>query len=169
MHMCRFEPTHVLFNDGLMMKATSIMPSLRKVSRILIVHTAEQLPFGPFAGGIPGSSYSIGEHKLMQGVDAIWSVSECIKSYTQEHGQIDTTFHVHHPWTYPDSKTHGLPTARKNWNKTAIGFVNPCAVKGASIFRDLAKRCPHFEFVALSSWGTDSKVKEELRQLPNVE
>ncbi|KIY00057.1 uncharacterized protein Z520_03742 [Fonsecaea multimorphosa CBS 102226] len=169
MHICRFEPTHVLFNDGLMLKATSIMPSLRDVSRILIAHTAEQLPFGPFAGGIPGSSYSVGEHKLMQGVDGIWSVSEAIKSYAQKYGQIETTFHVHHPWTYLDRKTHGLPTRRENWGKAAIGFVNPCAVKGYSIFHDLAKRCPEFKFVALSSWGTDPKVEEELRQLVNVD
>jgi hypothetical protein len=169
MHICRFKPTHVLFNDGLMLKATSIMPSLRDVCRILIVHTAEQLPFGPYSGGIPGGSCSVGEHKPMHGVDAIWSVSESIKSYAQKYGQIETTFHVHHPWTYLDSKTHGMPTRRENWDKAVVGFVNPCAVKGSLIFRDLAKRCPQFKFVAWSSWGTDTKVEDELRQLVNVE
>ncbi|KIW11002.1 hypothetical protein PV08_10301 [Exophiala spinifera] len=169
MHIYRFEPTHVIFNDGLMLKATSIIPSLRDVSRNLIVHTAEQLPFGPFAGGIPGASYSTGEHKLMRGVDAIWAVSECIRNYAQKHGQIESTFHIHHPWTYLDSKTHALPTRRENWDKTAIGFVNPCPVKGSSIFRDLAKRCPEFKFVALSSWGINPQVEAELREVPNID
>jgi hypothetical protein len=169
MHICHFEPTHILFNDGLMLKATSIMPSIRNVSRVLVVHTAEQLPFGPFAGGIPGGSYSNGEHRLMKGVDAIWSVSESIKRYAQKYGQIETTFHVHHPWTYMNNKPHALPARRENWDKTIIGFVNPCPVKGSSLFCALAKKCPQFEFMALSSWGTDSKLEKELRQLENVE
>ncbi|KAA8626986.1 Glycosyltransferase family 4 protein [Pyrenophora tritici-repentis] len=53
-----FAPTHILFNDGLSMQATSAqeMPNLT-ARRIAVIHTAEQLPFGPFAGGMPGHKY----------------------------------------------------------------------------------------------------------------
>ncbi len=169
MHISRFKPTHILFNDGLMLKATLMMPSAFDASRILIIHTAEQLPFGPFSGGISGGSCTSRENELMHGVDGIWSVSEAIKKYAKEHGQIETTFLVHHPWTYLDNKTQQLPIRRHNWDKEVIGMVNPCPVKGSSILRDLAKRCPQFKFAAWSSWGTNPKVEGELRQLPNVE
>lgn len=151
------------------MKATSIMPSLRHVCRICIVHTAEQLPFGPYAGGISGSAYSKSEHKLLMGLDGIWSVSQALKNYAREYGQLNTTFHVHHPWTYLDSKTRGLPLRRRNWDKDLVGIVNPCPVKGSSIFHALAKRCPQFKFAAWSSWGMDNKLEKQLRALSNVE
>ncbi|KAK5228797.1 hypothetical protein LTR72_002684 [Exophiala xenobiotica] len=168
-HISRFKPTHVLFNDGLMLKATLMMPSALDASRILIIHTAEQLPFGPFSGGISGGSCTAREHELMHGVDGIWSVSKAIKQYAKEHGQIETTFLVHHPWTYLDTKTQQLPIRRNNWDKEVVGMVNPCPVKGSSILRDLAKRCPQFKFAAWSSWGTNQKVERELRQLPNID
>ncbi|KAJ4518130.1 hypothetical protein HRR83_003415 [Exophiala dermatitidis] len=168
-YLGQFRPTHVIFNDGLAMKATSIMPSLRHVCRICIVHTAEQLPFGPYAGGISGSAYSKSEHKLLMGLDGIWSVSQALKNYAREYGQLNTTFHVHHPWTYLDSKTRGLPLRRRNWDKDLVGIVNPCPVKGSSIFHALAKRCPQFKFAAWSSWGMDNKLEKQLRALSNVD
>lgn len=55
-----FSPTHIISNDGLSMEATSAreMPNLN-VCRIGVIHTAEQLPFGPFAGGMPGDASSL--------------------------------------------------------------------------------------------------------------
>lgn len=151
------------------MKATSVMPSLRQVCRICIVHTAEQLPFGPYAGGISGSAYSAGELKLLLGLDGIWSVSQALKNYARQYGQLNTTFHVHHPWTYLDPKTHGLPMRRRNWDKQVVGIVNPCPVKGSSILQGLAQRCPQFKFAAWASWGLDGKLRKSLTALPNVE
>ena len=45
-HLSLFKPTHVLFNGALSLKAILIMPSLRDVYRVVIVHAAEQLSFG---------------------------------------------------------------------------------------------------------------------------
>ena len=114
------------------------------------MHTAEQLPFGPYPGGVPGGSCAVGEHKLMQGVDAVWSPSESIGKYSYKYGQIETIFYFHHLWTYLASKTHELATRRENLDKAVLGFVNPCPVKGILIFRNLAKQFPQFEFAASS-------------------
>lgn len=86
----RFQPTHILFHDSLPLKLTSLMALPSHVRREFIIYTAEQLPFGPFAGGLTGGSCSSHEHELLQQVDAIWSVSEKIQNYAAEHGGLAT-------------------------------------------------------------------------------
>jgi len=169
MHLYLFRPTHVIFNDSLTMKATSIMPFLKDSLRVCIVHMAEQLPFGPFAGALSGSSCSPAEHNLMRQVDGIWSVSNAIKEYTSEYGQLDNTFHYLHPWTYLDGETRQFPPRRYNWNQEYAAMINPSPMKGGTIFCDLAKRCPQFKFAAWASWGTDEKVRKQLKEIPNIE
>lgn len=151
------------------MQATSAneMPGL-KARRIAIVHTAEQLPFGPFSGGMPGHVSSPSEAKLLQQVDGIWSVSEGIRRYALEHGQLETNFFVHHPWTYLDEKTHAMPTRRNNWDKKFVGMINPCKVKGVQIFTSLAEMCPQHKFLVYKSWGFDEAIEHQLEQMQNV-
>ncbi|KAH6641955.1 hypothetical protein C7974DRAFT_446230 [Boeremia exigua] len=165
----RFAPTHIIFNDGLSMQATSALelPNL-KACRIAVIHTAEQLPFGPFFGGMPGHVSSPCESKLLQELDGVWSVSNAIKTYALTHGRLATKFLVHHPWTYLDERTHGMPIHLHNWNKRFVGMINPCKVKGSQILASLAKMCPQHEFLVYKSWGFDDRVGEELTTLRNL-
>lgn len=165
----RFLPTHIVSNDGLSMQATSAMsmPNI-EACRIGIIHTAEQLPFGPFAGGVPGQVSSPSEYNLLQKLDGIWSVSNAIKQYAFTHGKLQTSFFVHHPWTYLEEKSHRFPAQLHNWDKKFIGMINPCAVKGAQILIDLAKACPQYEFLVYKSWGFDNDIGRQLRDLHNV-
>jgi hypothetical protein len=151
------------------MQATSAqqMPSL-KVCRIGVIHTAEQLPFGPFSGGMPGHVSSASEFGLLQQLDGIWSVSKAIKQYALEHGQLQTSFFVHHPWTYLEERTHNMPIHLHNWDKEYIGMINPCPVKGSQIFINLAKSCPQYKFLAYKSWGFDEKVSKQMQDLQNM-
>jgi glycosyltransferase involved in cell wall biosynthesis len=48
-------------------------------------------------------------------------------------------------------------------------MINPCAVKGISIFLELAGRFPDVPFGALPGWGTTTADREALRRLPNIE
>ncbi|KAJ4035086.1 hypothetical protein NW753_012282 [Fusarium oxysporum] len=123
----RFSPTHIISNDGLSMKA-SLASELAHLtmSRIAVVHTAEQLPFGPFAGGVPGHSSTTREADLFQQLDGIWSVSDAIRNYALEHGQLQTRFLVHHPWTYLVGKDHEMPSRLFNWDKKFVAMINPC-------------------------------------------
>ncbi|KAH7082830.1 hypothetical protein BKA63DRAFT_380962, partial [Paraphoma chrysanthemicola] len=119
----RFSPTHIICNDGLTLKATSAMAIPRiKVCRVGVIHTAEQLPFGPFAGGVPGHVSSADEFDLLKKLDGIWSVSNAVKRYAFEHGRLETSFFVHHPWTYLEGKEHSLPAHHHNWDKPYIGM-----------------------------------------------
>jgi hypothetical protein len=164
-----FSPTHIIFNDGLSMQATSAleMPSLN-ARRIAVIHTAEQLPFGPFAGGMPGHISSPCESKLLQELDGIWSVSEAIKRYALKHGKLQTSFFVHHPWTYLEEREHKMPVHLHNWDKKLIGMINPCPVKGAQILVGLAKLCPQHKFLVYKSWGFDNKCGQQMRALKNI-
>lgn len=151
------------------MQATSalMMPHIN-ACRIAVVHTAEQLPFGPFAGGMPGHVSSPGESKLIKELDGIWSVSNAIKQYALEHGQLQTNFFVHHPWTYLEEKKHEVPVQLYNWNKKFVGMINPCAVKGSHILVDLAKSCPQHDFLVYKSWGFDEKIGKQMIDLKNI-
>ncbi|KAF4454637.1 hypothetical protein F53441_2871 [Fusarium austroafricanum] len=165
----RFSPTHIISNDGLSMQA-SLASELAHMgmSRIGVVHTAEQLPFGPFAGGVPGHSCTAREADLLQRLDGIWSVSKTIMNYALDHGQLQTRFLVHHPWTYLVGKEREMPNHLFNWDKKFIAMINPCAVKGLSIFVNLARCCPQFDFLTYMSWGTDEGVVKQMEDLPNL-
>jgi hypothetical protein len=165
----RFGPTHIISNEGLSMQATSSeeMSSL-DTCRIGVIHTAEQLPFGPFAGGIPDHVSCPSESRLLKQLNGIWSVSDAMKRYAFDHGQLHTAFFVHHHWTYLEEQNHKLPEHHDNWNKTYIGMINPCKVKGLSILLDLAKVCPQHQFLVYKSWGFNDAIGKQLMDLRNV-
>jgi len=165
-----FNPTHVVFNDPLTLKITSVLPKRDKFKRVAMVHTAEQLPFGPYCNGVPGHCISPkAEDELLREVDGIWVVSKALQDYAKTYGNLDTTFLVHSPLTYLDTKTGGFPSIRNNVNKYEVGMINPCPHKGLSILLALAKRLPDIKFVVWKSWGTGPEVIEKLRSLPNMQ
>jgi len=168
-HISRFEPTHVVFNDALTMKVAANHPLRPWFKRICIIHTAEQLPFGPYSQGVYGHCLSPKyEDSLLRDLDGIWAVSKAIQEYSKKYGNLDTTFLVHSPLTYLDSK-RCMPLVRYNIDKNAIGMVNPCPHKGMDILVPLAKELPHIKFVTWASWGSGQEHLEALDAIPNIE
>ncbi|KAK3315810.1 glycosyltransferase family 4 protein [Apodospora peruviana] len=164
-----FEPTHVMFNDALTMKITSEMASRNEFKRICVIHTAEQLPFGPYCGGIFGHCTSPAiEDKLLRGLDGIWSVSKAIQKYAWDYGKLPTKFMVHSTLSYLDKETGGMPLVRNNVDKFEVGMVNPCPHKGLHILLQLAKALPHVKFVTWTSWGSQEVHLDMLRAMPNI-
>ena len=49
-----------------------------------------------------------------------------------------------------------------------VTMINPCAVKGISIFLALAHRFPERHFAALPGWGTTAEDRRSLEARPNV-
>jgi hypothetical protein len=49
-----------------------------------------------------------------------------------------------------------------------VTIINPCAVKGISIFLALAERFPNVAFAALPGWGTTTADRQALEALSNV-
>ncbi|KAK4238136.1 glycosyltransferase [Achaetomium macrosporum] len=168
-HIAKFKPTHVVFNDPITMKITASAPFRGTFKRISIIHTAEQLPFGPFCAGVRGHCAAPEvENKMLRDLDGIWTVSKAIQDYAWMHGKLKTKFLVHPPRTYLDNVTGAMPVVRNNVDKDEIGMVNPCPLKGLSILVALAKKFPHLKFVTWKSWGSKTAHIMELETLPNV-
>lgn len=117
---------------------------------------------------MPGHASSHRELDCLRQLDGIWSVSNAIKQYALDHGQLDTSFFVHHPWTYLEEKKHMMPAQRHNWDKRFVGMINPCVVKGSHILVELAKVCPYFDFLVYKSWGFDDDVGKQMQHLQNM-
>ncbi|KAK3381115.1 UDP-Glycosyltransferase/glycogen phosphorylase [Podospora didyma] len=165
----KFRPTHVVFNDPVTMKATLSHLSRHTFKRVAIVHSAEQLPFGPYCARVPGHCLSPkAEDTLLRGVDGIWTVSKALQRYAKEHGNLDTTFLVHSTRTYLDAVTGRMPVCRRNVHKKEVGMVNPCPAKGLTILIALAKELPHINFVVWESWGSKERHLKQLAPLANV-
>ncbi|KAK3987986.1 hypothetical protein QBC44DRAFT_351449 [Cladorrhinum sp. PSN332] len=165
-----FRPTHVIFNDALTMKITAVHPVRSTFKRVSVVHSAEQLPFGPYCAGVSGHCLSARiENDLLRNVDGIWAVSRAIQDYAWEHGRLKTKFLVHSRNTFLSNKTRGLPIIRNNVDRDEVGMINPCPYKGLSIVLALAKRLPQIKFVTWESWGSEPEHIEMLRSLPNVQ
>ncbi|KAK4156559.1 glycosyltransferase [Chaetomidium leptoderma] len=168
-HITAFKPTHVIFNDPITMKITAFHPVRNTFKRVNIIHTAEQLPFGPFVAGVDGHCLSPKvENDMLRKLDGIWSVSMAVKEYASTHGSLATKFLVHPPMTYLDKVAGGMPVVRNNIDKDEIGMVNPCPHKGLSILVALAKKFPDMKFVTWKSWGSRTVHLDQLRALPNV-
>ncbi|KAK0616953.1 hypothetical protein B0T14DRAFT_434831, partial [Immersiella caudata] len=168
-HISRFEPTHIVFNDALTMKIAANHPLRPWLKRIGIIHTAEQLPFGPFSQGILGHCMSPKfEVGMLHDLDGIWSVSKSIQDYSKKYGNLDTKFLVHSPLTYLDSNRQ-MPLVRNNIDKGAVGMVNPCPHKGMDILVALAKELPHIKFITWASWGSGDEHLEILNSISNIE
>ncbi|KAL2264585.1 hypothetical protein VTJ83DRAFT_7095 [Remersonia thermophila] len=172
-HITEFQPTHVVFNDPITMKLTATHPQRATFKRINIIHTAEQLPFGPFAAGVDGHCMSPAvEDALLRDLDGIWSVSKAIQKYALTYGQLETTFLIHPIATYLDKDASGmavLPPVRNNIDKIEVGMVNPCAQKGLSILIGLARNLPHIKFVVWKSWGSRRDHLAQLEDIPNIQ
>jgi glycosyltransferase involved in cell wall biosynthesis len=71
---------------------------------------------------------------------------------------------VIHPPIYGDAPFPNFG----GFDQQQILMVNPCQVKGISIFLELAKRFPQLSFAALRGWGTTTADREALAAHPNV-
>lgn len=166
--IAKFQPTHILFSDPISLKATSTRPCFNDASLVYMIHCAEQLPFGPFSGKLPGSSSTAAELGLLRMVDGIWSVSKAIGDYSKRYGQLDTTPLPHQIWTYLD-ESHKLPLHLNNWNQDVVGMINPSSFKGINILIDLAKALPQFRFVTWRSWAPEEDGMDEMKSIKNIE
>lgn len=150
----------------------------QKVCRVEIVHTLEQLPAGPYAGGVSGSAQCPAEIEIFKQCDAIVSVSKAMQKYAKEQCDLETTMIPNHAWCYKDRDTSDWPRYRQNFKKQTVVMINPASVKGYKIFLAMAQENaqreaendwdklldrPVYNFVAYTAWGTKPEMKEELK------
>ncbi len=116
------------------------------------------LPFGPDCA-FPSAVKT----EVLRRADAAVGVSEYVAAYMRGHGGMDA---VHVPISLMDPGP--LPPVLGRFNNEFVTLVNPCAVKGISIFLALADRMPDVRFAAVPTWGTNEADRRALEARANV-
>ncbi len=125
---------------------------------VYLARTTLALPFGPDA-----SLASETRTENLRRVAGIVAVSRYVEEYVERWGGMEAV-------TLPIS-LHGkgpFPNLGR-FDSGFVTMVNPCGIKGISIFLELVKRLPEFPFAAVPMWGTKEEDLRALEQLPNVQ
>lgn len=125
---------------------------------VYIAHTPQFFPFGPESWNPDPSAAS-----LIRDANAVVVIGDHMAGYLRKHLSVDA--HVIHPPMYGKPP---YPQLGKFGNGGVL-IVNPCAVKGISIFLELAARLPQIPFMALAGWGTTNEDRAAMSKLPNVQ
>jgi glycosyltransferase involved in cell wall biosynthesis len=125
---------------------------------VYLAHTPQFYPFGPASWNLNRESEALVAHSA-----AVVAIGHHTAQYIVTH--LKREVEVIHPPIYGDP-----PYAQcGRFESGLVTMINPCAVKGASIFVALARRFPVYHFGALPGWGTTAEDRRELEACSNVE
>ncbi|MGC9950070.1 MAG: glycosyltransferase family 4 protein [Bryobacteraceae bacterium] len=153
-----FQPDWVLVSSedlghGLLREANDSAPG----RVVYLAHTPQFFPFGP-ASWNPDPSAT----QLVARAAAVVAIGQHTAAYIRRHTGRDAV--VIHPPIYGSGPFPNLAS----FDIGLVTMVNPCAVKGISIFTALAERFPAYGFGALPGWGTTAADRAELAARPNI-
>jgi surfactin synthase thioesterase subunit/glycosyltransferase involved in cell wall biosynthesis len=132
--------------------------SLRAGARtVYLARATLALPFGPDAA-FPSSAKT----EALRQCAAIVGVSHYVADYIRQWSGIPA---AHVPISLLDS---GPYPSLGRFENEFVTLVNPCAVKGISIFLELADRMPASRFLAVPTWGTNRADRETLARRANI-
>src|SRR4051812_14417069 len=112
---------------------------------VYLAHTPQFYPFGPESW-----NPDAGATELVKRSAAIVAIAQTTASYIRQHIGRDAV--VIHPPIYGEGPFAELA----GFDNEFITLINPCAVKGVSIFEALAARFPELKFAVVPGWGTTS-------------
>lgn len=131
--------------------------ALRAASRVVYLARATlAVPFGPDCA-FPSEAKTA----RLRSADAVVGVSRYVADYIRQYSGIDA---VHVPISLLDGREIPPVTAPGEF----VTLVNPCAVKGISIFLALADAFPRTAFAAVPTWGTNAQDFAALRARANI-
>ena len=132
--------------------------ALRSRARVVyLVRATVALPFGPDTG-LPSEFQT----EALRQADGVLAVSEYVAQYARRWGGLEA---VHVPISLLDRTS---PAQLGRFDNPFVSMVNPCAVKGISIFLELAERFSNVGFAAVPTWGTTPADFAALRKHANV-
>ena len=134
-------------------------PALRaENSRVVYLARATlALPFGPDCA-FPSAAKT----EMLRSAAAVVGVSQYVADYVRQWSGI-------HAMHVPISLLEPGPyEPLGHLENEFVTLVNPCAVKGISIFLALAERMPFVPFAAVPLWGTNQADRHALEQYPNI-
>jgi glycosyltransferase involved in cell wall biosynthesis len=124
---------------------------------IFLARTTQCLPFGPGAFW-PTSTGS----DLIKKARAIVAVSNFVAEYIREHLKKDAS-----AVPLPNFGPGPFPFYG-SFDRGYVLMINPCAIKGISIFLQIARSLPDISFAAVASWGTTEADRIALEAEPNI-
>lgn len=151
-----FEPAWTLVTeDGTYLSLAAALEASPRV--VYIVHSQATLPFGPECFQ-PDPTKT----ELLHRTPGIIAVSRHVRDYMRRWGGLESVL-IPFPAYGP-----GPFACLGSWDSGCVTLVNPSAVKGISIFLDLAERLPHVPFAAVPTWATTSADRMALERRSNV-
>ena len=125
---------------------------------VYLVRATIAVPFGP-----DSSMVSSTKTELLKRADGVVGVSHYVASYVREWSGLDA---VHVPISLLEPGM-SFPELGRHDNRY-VAMANPCAVKGISIFLQLADALPRVEFACVPMWGTQPDELRELERRANI-
>jgi len=124
---------------------------------VYLAHTPQFFPFGP-ASWNPDPQGAA----LVAQSAAIVAIGHHMAEYIE--GVLGRPAVVIHPPIYGAGPFPNYG----NFERGFLTMINPCAVKGISIFLELARRLPEYQFAAIPGWGTTREDRRALERVPNI-
>ena len=124
---------------------------------VYLVRATIAVPFGP-----DSSNPNRAKTEMLRHADGIVGVSEYVAGYVRQWSGLHA---IHIPISLLEP---GVVPQLGRFDNPYVIMVNPCAVKGISIFLALAARAPQLEFRAVPTWGTSAHDLAELGRHPNI-
>ncbi|MFN3325485.1 MAG: thioesterase domain-containing protein [Bryobacteraceae bacterium] len=140
--------------------AQVLLEAALKATRARVVYLARAtlaVPFGPDC-----AFESPEKTEVLRQTDGVVGVSQYVADYIRRWSGIEAAhvpISLMEPGPFPDLG---------RFDNEFVTLVNPCAVKGISIFLALAERMPDIAFAAVPTWGTNASDLDALRRHPNV-
>ena len=158
-HIREFRPDWVLVSSedlghGLLREAHDAAPG----RVVYLAHTPQFFPFGPASWNLDA-----GATELVARAAAVIAIGRHTAAYIERHTGREAV--VIHPPIYGSGPFPNLAS----FDTGLVTMVNPCAVKGISIFTALAARFPAYGFGALPGWGTTAADRAQLSAHSNME
>jgi surfactin synthase thioesterase subunit/glycosyltransferase involved in cell wall biosynthesis len=157
-HVAAFDPDVIIAStDDPAQLLLDIAIRTARARVVYLVRATIATPFGP-----DSSTPNAQRAEMLRRCDGVVGVSEYVARYMSRWGAIPA-IHVPisllEPGDYPNLGGFENPF---------VTLVNPCAVKGISIFLSLARRMPAVRFAAVPTWGTNAADLAALRECPNI-
>lgn len=125
---------------------------------VYLVRATIAVPFGPDSAMV-----SAAKTEALRRADAVVGVSHYVAGYVREWSGLDA---VHVPISLLEPGA-GFPLLGR-FENPFVSMVNPCAVKGISIFTALAAARPDIPFAAIPTWGTQAEEIAAMSAQPNI-
>src|SRR5476649_2098047 len=124
---------------------------------VYLAHTPQFFPFGP-ASWNPNRQAAA----LVAQAAAIVAIGHHMAEYIER--ELGRRAAVIHPPIYGAAPYSDY----SNFERGFITMINPCAVKGISIFLETARRLPQYRFAVVPGWGTTGEDRRALNRVPNI-